>query len=333
VVGVGRTVTPPARSRVHHHSVSPTGLPWSLRALTVESSAPGPRAAICANLHGDECIGVGVVHRLASELPDLLLRGSVRLYPSLNPEGLRAGVRRTPGDDGDLNRAFPGDVRGSGAERTAYALWHDLLSFEPELVLDLHADSSASIPYAILDRIVSPDPHKVRRLARLGRLARATGITVANDYQEAPYRRFGLDRSLSGALLNHGRIEAFTLELGPRRLLHPAAVTTGVAAVFGALTELGLVARPAPPHASLVGGGPWRRDSGPTPRRAGVLTPLHAPGTVVREGADLATIHDLGGALLERLVSPTRAVVLSLTERAWIAPGENVATLAIPDEA
>jgi predicted deacylase len=216
-------------------------------------------------------------------------------------------------------------------ERTAHAIWRDLLGFEPELVLDLHADSSASIPYAILDRILGTSPDKPRRLARLTGLAKATGLTVVNDYQESPYRRFGLDRSLSGALLNHGRIGAFTMELGPRRLLHPEAVTTGWSAVLGALTDLGLVAHPAQPHTSLVGGGSWRRDSGPAPRGAGVLRPLHPPGTVLRAGRDLATLHSLDGELTERLVVPTRSLVLSLAERAWIAPGESVATLAIPD--
>lgn len=320
-----------AASRTHRHSVSPPGLPWALPVVTVESAQPGPRVAVCANLHGDECIGLGVVHRLIEALPDLLLRGTVRLYPSLNPEGLRAGARRAPGDGGDLNRAFPGDPRGSAAERTAHAIWHDLLGFDPELVLDLHADSSASIPYAILDRILGSSPDKPRRLARLASLARCTGLTVVNDYQESPYRRFGLDRSLSGALLNHGRIGAFTLELGPRRLLHPEGMHTGWTAVLGALTDLGLATHPAQPHASMVSGGPWRRDSGPGPRGAGVLRPLHPPGTVLRAGQDLATLHSLDGALTERLVVPTRSLILSLAERAWVAPGESVATLAIPD--
>ena len=325
-------MTTRGQTHTHRRNICPPGLPRGLPSITIESETPGPKAAVCANLHGDECVGIGVIHDLASTLPDQLLRGSVRLYPTLNPEGLRAGARRAPGDRKDLNRAFPGDARGSAVERTAHAVWTDIRSFGPELVLDLHADSSASIPYTILDRLVVPGPDKPRRLATLLAFAKATGLTVVHDYKEAPYRRFGLDRSLSGALLNHGRLSAITLELGPRRLVHPDAARAGVQAVLGALTELGLVGRSATAHSSRVAGGPWRRDSGPSVRCAGILRPLHAPGTVLRSGQDLATVHSVDGELLERLSAPTRALILSLAERTWISPGESVATLAVPDE-
>ncbi len=319
-------------TRVHRHALSPAGLPWSLPVLTVESEADGPRAAICANLHGDESIGIGVVHRLAERLPGKLLRGSVRLYPSLNPEGLRAGSRKAPGERTDLNRAFPGDARGSAAERIAQAVWRDLMDFGPSVVLDLHADSSASIPYAILDRLISArEPERSRRLGRLERLARSTGLTVVRDYPEGPYRHFQLDRSLSGALLNHGRVEAFTLELGPRRLLLPVAVRAGIEAVSGVLGELGLLAASPTRHESFTGGGPWRRDSGPSPRSGGVLRHLRDPGEILEVGMELASIHHLDGQLAERVVVSERALVLSLAERAWIAAGESVATLAVPD--
>jgi len=324
-------MSPRASCRTQRHSISPPGLPWALPVITVESSAPGPRAAICANLHGDECIGIGVVHALADSLPDTLLRGAVRLYPSLNPEGLRAGARRAPGERTDLNRAFPGNARGSAAERTAHAVWDNIQAFGPQLALDLHADSAASIPYAILDRLITArEPERSRRLERLGQMARATGLTVVHDYPHAPYKRFELDRSLSGALFNHGKIEAFTLELGPRRLLLPEAVNAGVRAVLGALGHMGLVAHAAVAHPSRVTGR-WRRDGGPSPRGAGVLRPRHAPGTVLDAGQELAGVYSLDGTLIERLASPTRALILSLAERAWVAHGDSVATIAVPE--
>jgi predicted deacylase len=327
---MGNAVNP--SSRVHRHDINPAGLPWSLPVLTVESQADGPRAVVCANLHGDESIGIGVVHRLLERLPDALLRGSVRLYPSLNPEGLRAGSRRAPGERTDLNRAFPGDARGSVAERIAHAVWHDIMDFGPAVALDLHADSSASIPYAIVDRLINArEPERSRRLGRLERLARSAGLTVVHDYPDGPYRHFQLDRSLSGALLNHGKIEAFTLELGPRRLLLPEAVRSGFEAVSGVLAELGLVAAEPTRHVSQVGGGPWRRDSGPSPRSGGVLRHLRDPGELLEAGMDLASIHHLDGQLKERVVVTERSLVLSLAERAWIAVGESIATLAVPD--
>ncbi len=318
--------------RTHRHGLQPSGVPWTIPAITVESAEPGPRAIVCAGLHGDEAIGVGVVQRLLDGLPARLRRGSVRLYPCLNPAGLRAGSRLLPGESLDLNRAFPGDARGSGAQRLARVVWQDMLAFRPQVVLDLHADSPACIPYAILDRLVTRISSPVPLLRRLSDIAKATGLTVIHDYAAAPYRRFDLDRSLSGALLNHGGMAAMTLELGPRRFLEPRSVAEGTAAVLGALDALDLVVSPAPNHPSRVAAGPWRRDPGPATRHSGLLCPCVQPGRVLAPGDILAELRELDGTLLERMVAPHRSLVLSLSERAWVPRGEHVATLAVPDE-
>jgi uncharacterized protein len=321
-----------ASCRVHEGDLRPTGLPWSVPTLTIEHAAPGPRVAICAGLHGDEAVGVGVVLRLHRELPEALLRGTVRLYPCLNPEGLRAGARLLPGESLDLNRAFPGDARGNGPRRLAHAVWQDLMSFAPEAVLDLHADSPACIPYAILDRLVRHVSRPAQLRRQLKDLAHATGLTVIHDYASAPYRRFELDRSLTGALLNRAGLPAVTLELGPRRFLDPKAIDRGAVAVLGALDQLGLVASPAPPHPSRAAGGPWRRDSGPVTTMAGLLCPVVSPGQRLVPGQPLAELRRLDGALVERVVAHHRSLVLSLAERAWVTQGEHVATLGVPDD-
>ena len=46
-----------------------------LPVLTFTAPEPGPTVVVGANLHGDECTGIGVVHSLANQLVGLLLRG------------------------------------------------------------------------------------------------------------------------------------------------------------------------------------------------------------------------------------------------------------------
>ncbi|MFH1469723.1 MAG: succinylglutamate desuccinylase/aspartoacylase family protein [Pseudomonadota bacterium] len=303
-----------------------------LPVLTLEHPASGPRVVVCANLHGDECVGIGVVHRLVESLPSSLLRGAVRLYPSLNPAGLRQGCRGLPTGGADLNRSFPGEAHGDPATRTAHALWNDMLGFRPDLVLDLHADSPASIPYAILDRPISPRAReRTAAVRRMEELAAASGLTVVRDYAEGAYRTHRLDRSLSGALLNHGDTLAFTLELGPRRMLPRPAVEEGLAAVLGVLTELGLTAVPAAPHASLAPPGPWRRDPGPRTTRTGLLCPLASPGARLLAGEPLVEVREVDGALVERLSVTEPALVLALSEQGWAEAGSTPATLAVLD--
>lgn len=299
--------------------------------LTLDSGQPGPVVCVGANLHGDECTGLGVVHVLDRALPGVLTRGRVHLYPSLNPLGLEQGSRRLPGDTLDPNRAFPGGARGSRAERHADRLWQDLLARRPELYLDLHTDTGGAVPYAIVDRVVR-GPRSAALAARCRVLAGASGLTVLGEYPPDRYVRFDLDRSLPGALVNGPGIPALTLEVGPRRRVDPEAVEQAAAGVLGVLHSMGMGGVPAAPHPSRVGGGPWRRESGPRTGRSGVLVPLVPPGAQLQRGAALAEVRSLEGEVRERLHAVDAGFVVALPEVAHVEIGTSCATLAVRDE-
>ena len=304
-----------------------TGVPGVV-ALVLDSGAPGPTAAFTANLHGDECTGTGAVFELVRALPAALLRGRVALYPSLNPEGLAAASRPFPQDEADLNRLFPGSRGGPASEQHARALWDDLLRRSPDLVVDLHTDAAGAIPYALVDRVLrGPDA----LAARCEALAAATGLTVVHEYPSDRYRRYSLDRSLPGALVNGPGIAAVTLEIGPRRLIDPSAVGEMVQAALGVLTAAGMVESPAPTHPTRRGGGPWRRESGPRIRATGVLVPRVAPGAAFEARGVLAEVIGLDGVVRETLTAPWPGFVLALPERAWVTPGLACGTVAIAE--
>jgi predicted deacylase len=300
--------------------------------ISHDTGLPGPVVCVGANLHGDECTGLGVVHALDHRLPGLLQRGRVHLYPSLNPLGLEQASRRLPGDGLDPNRAFPGSSRGSRAERHADRLWRDLLGRRPELYIDLHTDTGGAVPYAIVDRVVR-GPRAQALAARCRVLAGASGLTVLGEYPSDRYMRFDLDRSLPGALVNGAGVPALTLEVGPRRRVDPVAVADAVEAVLGVLHAMGLGGGPAPAHASRLGGGPWRRESGPRTGRSGVLVPLLAPGTSFNRGAALAEVRSLDGDVRERLHAGDSGFIVALPEVAHVEIGTSCATLAVKDEA
>lgn len=299
-----------------------------LPVLSLDSGRPGPVAVVTANLHGDECVGVAVVHRLRAELPRRLLCGRVHLYPSLNPGGLREVSRGLPGDERDPNRLFPGDARGSMAERLVAAIWADLLARQPELLIDLHSDASRSIPYVILDRVCR-GPHRRRLDERCLQLARASGLTVLREYPRPRYLRYNLDRSLPGALVNGPGVAAVTIEAGPRRSIDPQAVEISLRATLGVLHAAGLVDAPAPVDPSRLGGGPWRRESGPRCAQDGVLEVLPPPGQIFPAGTLLARLRSLDGRMLQELSAPEAGFVVAVPDRGWITAGSAVATLAV----
>lgn len=295
--------------------------------VIVHRESAGPTVAITANVHGDEVTGVAAAHTLDRWLRTSLVRGSVILYPSLNPRGLEAGSRRF--GDADLNRCFPGTARGTASARAAHAIWKDLLEREPEAVVDLHADSPAAVAYGLVDRAVHHEGSARRDLEqRAEALARASGLVWMREYVDEDYTRYHLDRSLAGAILNHGGIPSVTLEVGPRRVAQPEAVDQMVAGVQGILAHLGLVDE-AVPEAAVE--GPWRRASTPRAERAGMFVPRIAAGAGFERGHVLGEIRGLDGAARAEMRAPGRGIAISWAEGAWVDAGAAVGTLALED--
>ena len=303
----------------------------AMPVITFEGAAGGPVAVVTANVHGDELTGVEVVQRLDRWAAEQHLLGTLVLYPSLNPDGLRQRLRQVPDDGLDLNRNFPGSVTGSYTEQLAAAVWSDLVERRPQVLIDLHADSADSVPYVIVDRPAHLRGHARRRFGeRLGRLADSTGLIVLREYVDDLYLRFGLDRSLAGAAVNVLGIPAITIEAGPRRLIDEASVESAFRATVGALASVGMV-QDESERSHGIEGGPWRRSTSPRARRAGLLRASVLPGQHFVSGQLLASIVDLTGETCDEIAADTDGVVISWADSGWVAPGAVLGTLGIRD--
>lgn len=300
--------------------------------ITTTAAERGPVVAITANIHGDECTGVLATHEIDAWLQQHLARGTVHIYPTLNPAGLAARTRGMGTEGADLNRLFPGDATSTAAERLAHAIWRDLHERQPAVLIDLHADSAASIPYAIIDRpIALRGRNRAEMEAQLVALAEATGLTVLRDYPIEQYQRFGLDRSLAGALVNRSRVPAVTIESGPRRVVDREAVAVTVEAVKGVLGHLGLAEVKTRAHPTRCADAPWRRSTSVRARAEGLFVPALPPGARFRAGQVLGEVRGLAGEILEEVRAPEDGLVVSWLDTCWVASGASIGTLGVPD--
>ena len=96
-------------------------------------------------IHGDECTGIGVIHKIMENINSILHHGTLVLYPSLNPDGLRSTMRHYPEGKADLNRCFPGKKQGYPAEQHLYHIWNDIVQRKPTALIDLHTDSGSAV--------------------------------------------------------------------------------------------------------------------------------------------------------------------------------------------
>lgn len=306
----------------------------SIAVVSLTATEDGPTVVVTANVHGDEVTGLAAVHELDRLLAVSLRRGTAVLVPSLNPEGLEQQSRAQPSDGVDLNRVFPGDPTASavGASRTAGRVWLGLHRHSPDAVIDLHADSALAIPYAIVDRSVRLAGAARQRMDRaLEGLAEATGLTVLREYPDELYRRFRLDQSLAGAMVNHARVPAITLEVGPRRAVAPTAVQVMVHAVLRIFHHLQLIDEAPPPSPTRRQGGPWRRSSAPKVSATGLFVPSRAPGETFRRGDVLGEVRNLQGTAIEIVRAAADGLVVSWSENAWVTARSVPGTIGLMD--
>jgi len=311
----------------------PQGLTRLLVRVTAEFEQPGPTTVITAGIHGDEYTGVGTIHTLLDELSNRIAAGTIHLYPALNPQGINLGQRRVPDGDEDLNRLFPHGPNEGVPGLLAEAIWRDITSHNPQALIDLHADSSHSLPYTLVDRPVALRGETREALeTELDRLALASGLTVLREYPDDRYRRYNLHQSLSGAFVNKLGKPALTLEVGPCGFIEPEALHIQRNAVLGILQALGHSAPTGFSHPTAIKGGPWRREAGPRTHANGLLYHLCVPGQLLQVGTPMADLRTIDGRVVERVVSEREAYVISIRHRGAVMGETVTATLAVPDD-
>lgn len=112
---------------------------------TVFRGGDGPRVAVVSGIHGDEIEGLYLTHRIAAWLEHLAatqpgaLRGTVEIYPAVNPLGIDTMTRSVPPYGSDLNRQFPGHAGGLFPQRIAAAVVAAVQG--AALVVDVHASN------------------------------------------------------------------------------------------------------------------------------------------------------------------------------------------------
>lgn len=124
---------------------------YSLVPITVingvrPSTTPPTGVAVFAGTHGNEYEGQIAVKRLCRDLDPEQMSGRVILMPQLSERACAAHTRSAPDDGVNMNRAFPGDAKGTLSRRIAHFVKHRVFP-HAGIVLDLHAGGrEASFP-------------------------------------------------------------------------------------------------------------------------------------------------------------------------------------------
>ena len=165
--------------------------------ISVIRNGAGPTAFLMAGNHGDEYEGQIALCRLINTLDPQSIRGRLIIMPAANLPAAMAGTRVSPIDQGNLNRAFPGDPDGTITFAIAHYI-NTVLYPMADIHHDLHSGGSSLqyLPFASM-RQSRDNALNERSLAAL----RAFGAPIGLVWAYSPDQRLS-----SVAATEHGLV-------------------------------------------------------------------------------------------------------------------------------
>ena len=299
----------------------PEGTPIQLRVLRFGRG--DPKVFVGAAIHGNELTGLGSIWKLIGYLERARLKGSLTILPILNVEGVNYSVRGIPGTLWDLNRLYPGDPKGSLAERVTAAIWS--IAREHDVIIDLHTAGNC-IPFVLLD----PSPPATRDARRASEdLAWKTGITVLDELPPEKYERERLARSLPAVAVKEGKT-ALTIELPSKdHTLDPKGATVGFKVLKNVLVALGIIEDTSEEITEypVIKEKGLRRDH-ITSEYSGILEYLVSPGDRVKEGDVIAVVRDIMGRVTGEIKAEKDAYIIAIDREVAVWTGGFIAMIA-----
>lgn len=145
---------------------------YTLLPLTVINGlrGPNPNGVLCfGGTHGNEYEGQIALKRLASDLDPEKMSGRVILIPQLSESACVANTRVSPLDQVNMNRAFPGNPRGTVSYRIAHFVKTRIFPLG-RVVIDVHSGGrEGAFPLCTSFHPI-PDPQQRAEIAHVSKL-------------------------------------------------------------------------------------------------------------------------------------------------------------------
>ncbi|MEM8786805.1 MAG: succinylglutamate desuccinylase/aspartoacylase family protein [Pseudomonadota bacterium] len=304
------------------HSTHRSAYGWIPVPITVIRNGDGPTLVVSAGVHGDEYEGQIAVATLARELDVADVRGRLILLPMVNFPAAEAGRRVSPLDDGNLNRLYPGDPKGSPSEMIAHYHEEVILPLA-DYAVDLHSGGTSLIYPPTLLRGPAHSPEE------------EAGLAMLTEAFDLPYAwvftggggRDSTARTAMGAANRKGVINVMA-ELGGAGCVTPEVLRQTERGLRRILHALGMLPDHTPDAArgtrELHALGSVYSDG------AGVFEPLKIIGEDVAENETVALIHhpETPGLKPDAVTSPYGGLVLAMRAMAQVRRGDALYQIA-----
>ena len=309
----GQAVAPGERRLVHLPlSALSNQTPMAVPVSVTHARRDGPVLFVSAAVHGDELTGVAICRRLLASKALAITHGTLMIVPIVNAFGFISHSRYLP-DRRDLNRSFPGSVKGSLAAQLANLFLTEVVARSTHGI-DLH---SAAIHRSNLPQI-RVDSHDEAAF----RLAEAFGapIIVHSGLREGSLRAAALKKS----------VPVIVYEAGEGLRVDEFSVRVGIEGVLRVMAHLGMVRRRRHPPRSpvLATSSRWVRAE-----ESGLFRPFRDTGDHVASGDRIAVIADPYGERETEICASSDGIIIGRANIPAVNQGDALFHIAAVENA
>lgn len=267
------------------------------------------RLAIVTGIHGDEFEGQYICYEVARRIEEEKdqLKGTVDIYPALNPLGLDIADRKIPKLNMDMNRMFPGKRNGTTMERVAAAIVDDISG--ADMCLDVHASDIfvKEIPQVRVSEEFADQLLPYARLLNTDMVWTNASATVHESTLTHSMNMLG--------------VPSMVVEMGVGTRIDRGYGKQVVEGIFHLMKKMemwdGAIGEIQYPAISTDGEVEFIRS-----RITGVFLPAIEHNHYVRKGDNLGKIVDpLGGKILEEIRAEKSGLVFTLREYPFVREG------------
>ena len=282
--------------------------PTNLPIRVIRGRKDGPIVFISAAIHGDELNGIEIIRRIRKLNILNKLKGTLILVPIVNVYGIMNLSRYLP-DRRDLNRSFPGSIKGSLASRVAKIFFDEIVS-RCDLGIDLH---TASIHKSNLPQVrTNIDNEYTFKLAK----SFEAPVILHSELRDGSLRSVAQDSGIPILLYEAGEALRFD----------EVCIRIGVKGIINVLKEINMlptVSRKILKTPIITRNSNWIRTN-----ESGMLRTIKALGDLVKKDEIIAFIDEPLGDDSFPIRSPFDGVIIGKSEIPLIQEGDAVFHIA-----
>lgn len=268
-----------------------------------------PCLFITASIHGDEVNGTHIAQTFISKIPKIK-KGTVIIMPAVNIYGLINKERYLP-DRKDLNRCFPGSIKGSFGSRFAHFIFENIKNVG-DIYIDLHSGGVGrfNIPQIRCDLRNELTKEVIEHLS--------IPLVVNSSLR---------DGSLREALSAINKV-CIVLEAGEGLRIDETMTKYGINLIKSVMAHLEMIQHRTKFNRQkvIIHHTRWIRA-----KEGGFFTKTAHKGMIYKKGQVLGEIKQLTGQIIETIKMKNDGVLLGVHQQSLIMPGDALFNVGFLD--